>query len=257
MNKYKNFIAILASYKCDKNCPFCIAKMDNLPKKEDNLDLLRESLVSLKNDKQEFKACVISGNGEPSLYSYEFLKTLRNTFDEADIFKFKRIQSSGNIFGDDEKTSLFKGWLIEVTRVSSNYEIDSSVLKYKKDYIITENFKKSNIRMNIVLLKNNINNIVDDIVNYFEFQNIKNIALKILDKNEETKQDKWITQNAIDYDQVDSIIDLLNKNFKYIGFEFQNHMWEYKGKKISLYNNNNYNEDKTQENFMWYGDTNL
>jgi hypothetical protein len=34
-------------------------------------------------------------------------------------------------------------------------------------------------------------------------------------------------------------------------------MWEVNGKIISMYVNDQYNTDKTDENFMWYGDQQL
>lgn len=260
MNRYKNFIITLSSYACDKNCPYCIAKMNNLDFKPEKLEKLEKDIADLKNEGHDFKSIVLSGNGEPSLYEVQFLKNVKNIVEKADIFKTKRIQSSGNLFFDHEKFDLFKDWLIEVTRVSKDFEKDSEILKYKKDYLETENFKKANIRMNIVLLKDNVKEVVKDISEYFTYPNINNIAIKFLDKSSnetETKQDKWINQYSVDYSNAYEIIQKLNQQFDYKGYEFQNHIWETKGKKITMYVNENYNEDKTDENFMWYGDKRL
>lgn len=257
MNKYKNFIVTLSSYKCDKHCPYCIAKMNKLPIKRENLDSLVSDLTRLKNEEHFFKSCVISGNGEPSLYDTDFLKELRDIMEEANIFKTKRIQSSGNLFLYDDKFNLFKDWIIEVTRVAHDFDKDNKILKYKHDYMNTENFKKANIRMNIVLLKNNVEHLVDDIKNYLSYSNINNVALKMLDKNSDTKQDKWIEEYGLSYDYIESIKNILSENFVYEEFEFQNHFWNHEGKRISLYENINYNVDKVNENFMWYGDQQL
>ncbi|MNV42154.1 hypothetical protein D3C71_1338160 [compost metagenome] len=173
------------------------------------------------------------------------------------MFKMKRIQSSGNLFLNDSKFELFKDWIIEVTRVSHDFKTDSKILKYKHDYMSTDNFKKANIRMNMVLLKNCEETLVKDINDYFKNSNIQTIALKMLDKYADTKQDAWIENNGFSYKEIDKIITILNNNFNYIGQEFQNKFWEVNDKKISLYCNDNYNNDKTYENFMWYGDKQL
>jgi organic radical activating enzyme len=260
MKKYKNFIITLSSYACDKNCPYCIAKMNKLDFKPEKLDSLKEDVFRLKDEGHAFKSCVLSGNGEPSLYEVEFLKTVKNIMEEADIFKTKRIQTSGNLFFDDTKFGLFKDWLIEVTRVARDYEKDCKILKYNRDYMTTENFKNAKIRMNMVLLKDNTKQIVDDINHYLTYENITDIAIKFLDKsiNEKlTKQDKWIIENGAEYTEAEAIIKKLSENFQYLGHEFQNHIWDASGKKISMYVNENYNTDKVDENFMWYADKQL
>ena len=48
MQKLKNFVMILTSYACDKGCPYCIAKIDALPFKVDNLDLFERKIQELK-----------------------------------------------------------------------------------------------------------------------------------------------------------------------------------------------------------------
>jgi organic radical activating enzyme len=260
MNKYKNFIITLSSYACDKNCPYCIAKMNKLDFKPEKLDRLAEDVARLKNEGHQFKACVLSGNGEPSLYEVDFLQEVKEIMEQANIFKTKRIQTSGNLFFHDEKFDLFKDWLIEVTRVSKDFEKDSQILKYKKDYMKTEAFKQANIRMNTVLLKDNVFHIIEDISEYATYPNISQIAIKFLDKSLDemaTKQDKWINEHGVDYTKAQEIIELLSKHFTYKGHEFQNHMWEVNGKIISMYVNDQYNTDKTDENFMWYGDQQL
>jgi len=100
---YKNFIVTLSSYKCDKNCPFCIAKMNMLHKTREDLNLLKNELIKLQSSNYKFKSCVISGNGEPSLYDYEFLVELKELLEQSRLFQKYRIQSSGNIFFEKEK----------------------------------------------------------------------------------------------------------------------------------------------------------
>ena len=46
--KYKEFELIGSSYKCDKNCPYCTAKITKWPIVEDKFETLEEKLNYLK-----------------------------------------------------------------------------------------------------------------------------------------------------------------------------------------------------------------
>lgn len=47
--KYKEFELILSSFKCNKNCPYCTAKITKWPVVDDKLELLAEKLYFLKS----------------------------------------------------------------------------------------------------------------------------------------------------------------------------------------------------------------
>ena len=65
------------------------------------------------------------------------------------------MQSSGNIFYENEKFELLKDdFMIEITRCYFDSKKDMKVLGYDRDYINTSNFKKAKIRLNYVMLKN-------------------------------------------------------------------------------------------------------
>ena len=47
--KYKEFELILSSFKCNKNCPYCTAKITKWPIVDDKVDKLEETFNYLKN----------------------------------------------------------------------------------------------------------------------------------------------------------------------------------------------------------------
>ena len=89
---YKDFIMILSSYKCNKNCPYCIAKIERLPEIKEDLIQFKNQIDKLIQDKARFKYFVLSGNGEPSYYTYEFLEQIVSIVTNSGIFEDYRIQ---------------------------------------------------------------------------------------------------------------------------------------------------------------------
>jgi len=254
---YKDFIMILSSYKCNKDCPYCIAKIERLPGINEDLIQFKNQIDKLSQNKAKFKYFVLSGNGEPSYYTYEFLKEIVSIVTNSGIFEDYRIQTSGRLFYNDKLYKLFKDWLIEITRVSEYYDIDSSVLNYKNDYTLTKNFHNARIRLNYILLRNLSSNMNRDIKKYLiQYRNIETIALKILDtqENQDIDYTKWISENGLTYEDVDMIRFVLDTSFDYLGYEFNNHIWKHKNKQLSMFSNKDYNKDKTIHNLVWYGD---
>jgi len=254
---YKDFIMILSSYKCNKNCPYCIAKIERLPEVNEDLIQFKMQIDKLIQDKAKFKYFVLSGNGEPSYYTYEYLQEIVSIVTNSGLFEDYRIQTSGNLFYNDKLFYLFKDWLIEITRISEYYDVDSSVLHYKNDYTLTKNFHNARIRLNYVLLRNLSPFMNHDIKKYLiQYRNIETIALKILDtqENQNNEYTKWISENGLNYNDVDTTRFVLDTSFDYIGYEFNNHIWNHNEKQISLFSNKDYNKDKTIHNLVWYGD---
>ena len=152
--KYKEFELISSSFKCDKNCPYCTAKITKWPIVDNKIDMLEEKLNYLKENGINFRYFIFSGNGEPSLIDIQEFKNVVNATRNVNIFDEKRIQSSGNIFYDDEKFNYIKDdFLVEITRVDIDSKKDMEILGYTRDYINSSNFKKANIRLNYVLMK--------------------------------------------------------------------------------------------------------
>ena len=257
--KYNNFTMITTSYECDKNCPYCIAKLDNLVKKKENLDAFEEEILKLKNNSYSFDYFVLSGNGEPSLYSYEDLKRIRDIVNNVGIFKGKRIQTSGNLFLEPNKFDLFKDWLIEITRISSYVDKDMDYLCYDTDYTKYPLYHQARLRVNIVLLAETKDTIVSTIKYYIGLKNVEVIALKILDGE---NKNEWINKNALKYETQD-ISDICRGLNVAFGMERKvpnKYIWEVgnieNNKKITMSVNKDY-LIRDEDSLYWFGDSYL
>ncbi len=246
MIKYKELEFIYSSFKCDKNCPYCTAKITKWPIKEDFVDKLEERLNLLKAQDIRFRYFIISGNGEPSLNSYESLKAIKDATNKVNLFDEKRLQSSGNIFYENEKFELLKDdFMIEITRCYFDSKKDMKVLGYDRDYINTSNFKKAKIRLNYVMLKNKtFNEYLDEIKMFIDtYPNIITVSLKTLNVNTlnddvNNKYSKWILLNALTKKDADQIIEYMSNNtvFKCKDEEFfDRYEWIYKNIPITFY----------------------
>ncbi|MBR3502431.1 MAG: 4Fe-4S cluster-binding domain-containing protein [Alphaproteobacteria bacterium] len=259
--KYKEFEIILSSFNCNKNCPYCTAKITKWPSVEDNIDKLEETLLTLKNKGICFRYFILSGNGEPSMHSYEKLKKIAEATRNVSIFDEKRIQSSGNIFYEPEKLEMVKDdFIVEVTRVDFDSAKDMKILGYDKDYIASDNFKKARIRLNYVMLKNkSVEQYLEEIKRYVNtYPNIETISLKTLNLNTlngqtDNKYSQWILENALTKNDAAEVIEKMNK---YARFEwkderfFDRYEWEYENKPITFYVKK---LDYGLSNIVWYG----
>lgn len=244
--KYKEFEFIGASFACDKNCPYCTAKITKWPVVDNKLEMLEERLKDLKNSGITFKYFIFCGNGEPSLLEYEDFNKVVQTTRKVNIFEEKRLQSSGNIFYEDKKLNLIKDdFIIEITRVSLDSKKDMETLGYKRDYINTENFKKAKVRLNYVLLKDKkMEDCLEEIKQYIKrYPNIETVSLKTLNLN--TRNDeinnpysKWILENARTKKDTEDIIRFMSKHTEFVVSDekfFDRYEWFYEGVPITFY----------------------
>ena len=244
--KYKEFELIPSSFKCDKNCPYCTAKITKWPVVDDKLDLLEDRLNYLKKKGITFRYFIFCGNGEPSLHSYETIKKVVDATRKVNIFDEKRFQSSGNIFYEDKKLNLIKDdFIVEVTRVDIDSKKDMEILGYKRDYINSDNFKKAKVRLNFVLMKNkSFEEDLEEIKNYIKrYPNIQTISLKTLNLN--TKDDNidnpysnWIIDHALTKKDTDKILEFMNNNAEFKVKDekfFDRYEWVYEGVPITFY----------------------
>lgn len=244
--KYKEFELIGSSFKCDKNCPYCTAKITKWPIVDDKFETLENKLQYLKDKNISFRYFIFCGNGEPSLLDFDDFKTIVEATRRVNIFDEKRLQSSGNIFYEDEKLDLIKDdFMIEITRVSINSEEDMKILGYTRDYINSKNFNKAKIRLNYVLMKNkSFDDYLEEIKQYIKkYPNIVTVSLKTLNLN--TRRDEinnpysqWILDNALTKDDTDKIIKFMNNNTKFVTNDekfFDRYEWVYKGVPITFY----------------------
>ena len=244
--KYKEFELILSSFNCDKNCPYCTAKITKWPVVDDKLDVLEEKLKYLRDKDISFRYFIFCGNGEPSLANFDNFKKVVEATRNVNIFEEKRLQSSGNIFYEDEKLDLIKDdFIIEITRVSLDSKEDMKILGYKRDYINSENFKKANIRLNYVLLKDKpFEKCLEEIKEYInKYPNIKTVSLKTLNLNTkdgkfDNPYSKWIIENALTKADTDKIIEFMSTNTKFVISDekfFDRYEWIYENVPITFY----------------------
>lgn len=233
--KFKELEIILSDFTCDKNCPYCTAKITTWPKVKDDIHMLSLYVGQMKKLGYEFHYVTLGGNGEPTKHSYKKLKQIVEMFDDYDI-PVKRVLTSGNIFREEEKEKyeLFKNhnWMFEVTTTSINHELDRKVLGYNHNYFETKAFKEARIRLNYVLLNNNLNSFVQQIKEFSKrYPNIETLALKLLNVNTKTGQvdnplSEWIIKNAVPKSDRQKIADILNQNFEYLGEAYDTFSWK-------------------------------
>lgn len=259
--KYKEFEFISSSFKCDKACPYCTAKITKWPIVDNKLELLENRLKYLKDKGITFKYFIFCGNGEPSLMDYKDFKMVVDATRNVNLFDEKRFQSSGNIFYDKEKLDYIKkDFIIEITRVSIDSKEDMKVLGYKRDYINSDTFKEANVRLNFVLLKNrDLSASLDEIKMYLDrYPNIKTVSLKTLNTNTSTDRidnpySKWVIDHALTKKDTETIIDYMNNN-TFLGngvLEYSDrYEWNYNGVPITFYGKKGkYGEN----NVVYYG----
>lgn len=232
---FKELEIILSSFKCDKNCPYCTAKITQWDQVDDDIYTLLMNVGQMKELGYTFHYVTIGGNGEPTLHDYQKLKDIVEMFDDWDI-PVKRVLTSGNVFRPEEKSKydLFvsHGWMFEVTTTSFNNELDRETQGYDFNYFETAAFKKARIRLNYVLLHRNRDTYIQEIQEFSrKYTNIETLALKLLNINTKTNLvdnslSEWITKNAIGKMARGIIANELNANFEYVGEAFDTHSWK-------------------------------
>lgn len=244
MNK-KAFEVILPSSICNRDCPYCTAKITCWSQCELDLKMMDKRLSELDEHHYKFKYMILSGNGEPSMYSLNTFKLIMDLYNKyKSMLGQLRTQSSGNIFECPDKLNVIpKDALIELTRVYLDYYKDKEILKYETDYL--GSMKKSNfdIRMNIVILKNTkVKDIIDEIDEYILlYPVIKVFSLKPLNLNTLTDDlnnpySQWILNNALPKRDYGKLLPELVNKLGEPSVEFDGrYTWKYRDKEISLY----------------------
>ena len=255
----KDFVFILGSFRCNKKCPYCIAKMNqkNTNEFSDEIQNLKEQLEEYRKNKVNFQYFVLSGNGEPSLYTKENLELIKQIVENSEVFTDYRIQTSGNLFLEKEKLDLFSNWLKEITVITSDAIEDRGFYNYEQRYLDNIEFLNSKrIRVNIVLLKNNLENLEKYISDYSTMENVETIALKILDRTEnDSEESKWIKENAISHKEIDKVLEHVAKENKFINFKDKRFYFITKNNKILTIHydvNNTYDYINIGNTFSWH-----
>lgn len=239
-----NLTLVLGSYKCDKNCPYCIAKANHKFENLDNIDNLDDIFKQLKENLVSFNRFVISGNGEPSLYDYSSLLRIKEVINKyRSLFKKFRIHSSGNIFFNDDKFRLFNGELqfeYEVLRVALESELDMSILGYKNDYLTSSNFINCNdVKCDIALTDYlNINNIKENVYTFLMLNpSIKTLRFKkLLPGDYSNEKRDWVVKHTLSDDDIKRIMYKLE-------MDSNNNVYKSSGGLIIYKKNGNYDKD--------------
>lgn len=256
MYKLGNLTIVLPSYNCDKNCPFCIAKNNKKFKgeKEDFVSLANQ-LKKLKENGIKFDRIVLSGNGEPSLYSIEELKEYAKIIKEnEELFDTLRVHTSGNIFWEKEKFELFNNLVsnveFDVLRLVVNASKDMRFLGYNRDYTQSELFKRAKkIKIDIGLTKNleseGFSELIEELID--NNNNIGIIRFKNLmsGENEQSKQATWVRENQMTKKEFMCFANDLLEHCKSTTI---NNLKTKNGTKIIIENSGNYLKDIVYSN---------
>ena len=261
MKNYKELEIILASFECDKHCPYCTAKTTKWPLVDMNLDIFADKVKRLKNEGYTFHYVTIGGNGEPSLNPYNVLKGIVGLFDDYDI-QIKRLLTSGNVFREEfnylRNMFIERDWSFEVTAAYSNIEKDMKTLGYNHKYYLSNRFKEAKIMLNYVILKDNFNNMINEIDYWVKtYPNIHTISCKLLNVN--TRENgtnnpfsKWIIENGFPKNDREMIKEKLDKTYDFLGYEFDSLNWKH-----PLGTNIHFSWKKGKygmHDLVWYGD---
>lgn len=257
--KLKEYVFILGNYACDKKCPYCIAKMNknNTESFESELRKLKITLEDYKNKGISFKNFILSGNGEPSLYKIEELRIVKELVEGMGIFEDFRIQTSGNLFNEKEKLELFSDWIKEITVISSKALEDQNFYKYKTNYLKSRTFLHSKrVRVNIVVTNDNLLKIDSYIKDYSKMKNVFCIALKILDDSlNDSDESTWVRDNALRHDKIGELLEVVNKNNKFVTFKDKRFYYETRdGKTLTIHysEKNTYDGINIDKSFKWH-----
>lgn len=257
--KLKEYVFILGSYACNKKCPYCIAKMNQKKTDtfENELEELKEKIKGYQEDNITFNNFILSGNGETSLYSISDLKRIKDLVESSGLFDDYRIQTSGNLFANSELLELFSTWIKEITVISDDAKFDKEFYQYDKPYLLSDHFLLSKrIRVNLVVIKDNIK-LLNNIIKYYSnLKCVEVIAIKLLDNcNNDSTESKWISENAITIEQINEVIDQIKYKNKFIGFSNKKFIFETKNKKlitIRYSEKNEYDAININNSFSWH-----
>ena len=246
IKNFKDFELILPSFNCNRDCPYCTAKITKWETRELNLNIFKNKLAELEEKGYHFKYFILCGNGEPSLYSLKTLKTIFDTVkNHRKLFEFIRVQTSGNLFYEEEKLKVLPNdAIIEITRVHEDFNTDKEILKYNDNYIETKAFKNwKNIRLNMVVLKDaTAESLIRQAESYSnKFSNIKTISIKTLNLNTKTgntnnKYSQWILNNAVSRADCMKIVQEMQNILGETVVEYKDrYIWKLNNTEITLY----------------------
>ncbi|PJA46209.1 hypothetical protein CO174_00590 [Candidatus Uhrbacteria bacterium CG_4_9_14_3_um_filter_50_9] len=221
---YKTFMVVGSRYTCDKNCPYCTAKITLWPGGNNHWEQMASQIERCERAGIRFEYLTMSGNGEPSKNPIGELRELRDVFDRfPHLFEYRRFQTSGNIFWNPEIFALFgHDHVFEITRVSLDSAEDMQGLCYNRDYTQAPAFQEARVVFNHCLLKANYHRLLEDIDAYIQRYGrvLHSLNLKILNTNtfDETqlssRYSQWILDTGLGKGDVDMVVAVMNNHFE-------------------------------------------
>ena len=252
MYRLGNLTIVLPSYKCDKACPFCIAKNNRKfnDSEAEHFAELSRILDVMRINGIRFERILLGGNGEPSLYGIETLKELASIIKlHEDLFDTLRVHTSGNIFWEKDKFDLFNQLVDDVEfdmlRVAIDTHKDMEVLGYARDYTQSSEFQKAKkIKFDIGLTRNlESSTCAQDLEELLQAHpNIDLIRFKSLmpGENEQSVQATWVRENRMSKDE---FMEFAKGILKYYSSKSLQGLKSTSGKRIALENSGNYPKD--------------
>lgn len=252
MYKLDNLTIIFPSYNCDRSCPFCIAKNNRKFNSDKSVDFegLVDRLKEFRENGIHFGRIVLSGNGEPSLYSFEELKKCAIIIkSNQDLFDALRVHTSGNIFWEKDKFDLFNELVpnveFDILRVAIDSKRDMQILKYSRDYIQTEEFKRAKeIRLDVGLTKELERDTLPEELERLlqDHSNIGLVKFKNLmsGEREESSQAKWVKDTRMNKEE---FINFATCLLSYYGCTSMAELTSKSGKRVIFRKSGSYPKD--------------
>ena len=224
-----SFAILFDSFRCNRNCPYCIAKNDHkfdfdCKENYDNLDKIFEGF---RKENIHFKRAVFFGNGEPTLYPYSILKKCFDSIiANKDLFGEIEFYTSGLIFEDIKKFNLFNDSITKygikttfvICMASLDLEKDREILGQKNKYFNEQFERAHNIKLSLCLTSFlNLDTLRKDLLDIAtKYPNIKIFYFKKLRPGHKTTtpQYKWVKKYAFDKEQILKVKPMINQIFK-------------------------------------------
>ncbi len=243
---FKTFMVVAETFACPAACPYCTAQITAWPQQGDMWENFDEQVKRAVDAGVKFEYITFSGNGEPSLQKIETIQMWKDTAEKyKDSIGYIRLQTCGHIFSQQGKWEILKEDVFEITRYDLNPAMNGHILGMVP-YDELETFKRSKVIMNLVLRKDRVDHILEDIESIQEqFPNVIGINLKILnvntfdEKDLQSEQSQWILKHGIQKNQEDKIEQIVSSKLeKVLGYDDFKDRYEWltdKGITVYLY----------------------
>jgi len=231
-------LSIVIPAKCPNRCPFCVSHMNKenrkFKKSEDRLQYLRNVKKRMEFARDNgTNTLMLTSTGEPLDNMDAVVDILSINRNLSSPFKWIELQTSGiaSSVGLLEVIELYADWFEDISTISlsvvdifdSNNNADIMVMPIDRQVDISyvvDNLKKMNFNVRLSI---NLTDIYDDVYVKRIFNRLIEMEVdqvtfrKLYTSDEDTKQDKWIVENAAKKETLKTIINYI----KYHGHELE------------------------------------